>query len=81
MAALGITLGISIGGGLISGLIAGKLMEKCSKLEELFDDKVHFLHAEYDAVVDVENVQAVPQATDRDGVELAKVHNNNNAVE
>ena len=74
MAALGITLGISIGGGLISGLIAGKLMERCSKLEELFDDKLHFLHAEYDAVVDVENVQAVPQATDRNtDVELAKV--------
>lgn len=59
MAALGISLLTSIVGGAISGFICSKF----SKLTELFDDKQHWLECEYDKVVEVE---AVPQATDRD---------------
>ena len=59
MAALGVSLLTSILGGAISGFICSKF----SKLAELFDDKQHWLECEYDKVVEVE---AVPQATDRD---------------
>lgn len=50
MAALGITLGISITGGALTGFLCSRF----GNLEELFDDKQHFLHAEYDLAVEVE---------------------------
>jgi len=49
MAALGTTLAISLIGGALTGYIASRF----GNLEYLFDDKEHFCHAEYDAVVEV----------------------------
>ena len=48
LAALGITLGLSIGGGAISGFLASRF----GQLEVLFDDKDHWLHANYIEVVE-----------------------------
>jgi len=62
MAALGITLGISITGGALSGFVCSRF----GNLEELFDDKQHFLHAEYDSVVEVELGANPVTQTDRE---------------